>query len=66
MRTGFETLSSKQDQTIDEIKLTREDLQSYRDRKMEQIKNELKEEFAPEFDEIKSVLRAHGMIDVSN
>ena len=50
MRTGFETLSSKQDQTIDEIKLMRGDLQSYRDGEVEQI----------------NVLRAHGMSDVSN
>lgn len=66
MRTGFETLSSKQDQTIDEIKLMRGDLKSYMDWKLERIKNELEEKFAPEFDEIKSVLREHGMIDVSN
>ncbi len=66
MRTGFETLSSKQDQTIEEIKLMRGDLKSYMDWKLERIKSELEEKFAPEFDEIKSVLRAHGMIDVSN
>ena len=66
MRTGFETLSSKQDQTIDEIKLMRGDLKSYMDWKLERIKSELEEKFAPEFDEIKSTLRAHGLIDVSN
>ncbi|RZN42486.1 MAG: hypothetical protein EF813_01435 [Methanosarcinales archaeon] len=66
MRTGFETLSSKQDQTIDEIQLMRGDLQSRRGGAFEQIKNELKEEFAPEFDEIKSALRAHGLLDISN
>ena len=66
MRTGFETLSSKQDQTIEEIKLMRGDLKSYMDWKLERIKSELEEKFAPEFDEIKSALRAHGLIDVSN
>jgi len=66
MRTGFETLSSKQDQTTEEIKLMRGDLKSYMDWKLERIKSELEEKFAPEFDEIKSALRAHGMIDVSN
>ena len=66
MRTGFETLISKQDQTINEIKLTRGDLNSHIDWKLERIKNELEEKFTPEFDEIRGLLRAHGMVGVPN
>ena len=66
MRTGFETLISKQDQTINEIKLTRGDLNNHIDWKLERIKNELEERFTPEFDEIRGLLRAHGLVGVSN
>ncbi|RZN37738.1 MAG: hypothetical protein EF813_05530 [Methanosarcinales archaeon] len=65
-KTGFETLISKQDQTINEIKLTRGDLNNHIDWKLEGIKNELEEKFTPEFDEIRGLLRAHGIVDVSN
>ncbi|MEA1906646.1 MAG: hypothetical protein U9N12_06805, partial [Euryarchaeota archaeon] len=64
MRTGFETLISKQDQTINEIKLMRGDLNNHMDWKLERIKNELEEKFTPEFDEIRGLLRAHGMVGV--
>ena len=66
MRTGFETLISRQDQTINEIKLTRGDLNNHIDWKLERIKNELEEKFTPEFDEIRGLLRAHGMVGVPN
>jgi acylphosphatase len=63
MKTGFETLGSKGDQTIDEIRHMRGDLTSYMDWKFEKISDELEAKFAPEFDEIKRVLMAHGMMD---
>ncbi len=63
MKTGFETLGSKEDQTIVEIRHMRGDLTSYMDWKFEKISSELEAKFAPEFDEIKRVLMAHGMMD---
>ncbi len=63
MKTGFETLGSKEDQTIEEIRHMRGDLTSYMDWKFEKISGELEAKFAPEFDEIKRVLMAHGMMD---
>jgi len=63
IKTGFETLGSKGDQTIEEIRHMRGDLTSYMDWKFEKISSELEAKFAPEFDEIKRVLMAHGMMD---
>jgi len=57
MRTGFETLSSKQDQTIDEIRILRGDLKSYIEWSTEKLRSELKEEMRTEFNEIKRALK---------
>ena len=63
MKTGFETLGSKGDQTIGEIKYMRGDLNSYMDWKLKKVGEELEEKFAPRFDEIQRVLIAHGMMN---
>ena len=62
-KTGFETLGSKEDRTAEEIRYLRGDLTKYMEWKFEKVSNELEAKFAPEFDEIKRALRAHGIMD---
>ncbi len=62
-KTGFETLGSKEDRTAEEIRYMRGDLTKYMEWKFEKVSNELEAKFAPEFDEIKRALRAHGIMD---
>ncbi len=56
MRTGFETLGSKQDKTIDEIRALRGDLKSYIEWRTEKLRSELKEEMRTGFNELKREL----------
>lgn len=63
MKTGFETLGSKEDRTAEEIEYMRGDLNSYMGWKLKKVGEELEEKFAPRFDEITRVLVAHGMMD---
>ena len=63
MKTGFETLGSKEDRTAEELRYMRGDLTKYMEWKFEKVSNELEAKFAPEFDEIKRALRAHGIMD---
>lgn len=62
-KTGFETLGSKEDRTAEEIRYMRGDLTKYMEWKFEKVSSELEAKFAPEFDEIKRALRAHGIMD---
>ena len=55
------SLSSKQDQTIDEIRALRGDLKSYIEWRTEKLKSELKEEIRTEFDERIRALKAHEL-----
>ncbi len=61
MRTGFETLSSKQGQTIDEISALRGDLKSYIEWRTEKLKSELKEDMRTGFNELKRELAAQEL-----
>ena len=61
MRTGFETLGSKQDQTTDEIRILGGDLKSYIEWSTEKLRSELKEEIRTEFNEIKRAMKEHEL-----
>ena len=61
MRTGFETLSSKQDKTTDEIRALRGDLKSYIEWRTEKLRSELKEDMRTGFNELKRELAAQEL-----